>query len=93
MGDIRRVRFFSNGEDLLLKAKAVGGILRATAQGFAGKVTAPSGQAISAKGGIGPRGAFGQVIMRGPGAVDVEFGSQRRPAQAPLRSAILGRRR
>lgn len=38
--------------------------------------------------GRGPSGAFAQVIMRGPGALAIEFGSRNNAPIAPLRKAL-----
>lgn len=40
--------------------------------------------------GVGRRGAFAQVIMRGSGAKAIEFGSRNNPPLAPLRKALSG---
>lgn len=47
---------------------------------------------VTSRAGVGPRGAFAQVIMRGPRAVAIEFGTRTRPALAPLRRALFGMR-
>lgn len=46
---------------------------------------------LSVQAGVGPHGAFAQVVMRGKDAVFFEFGSKTRRALAPLRSALRGR--
>lgn len=47
---------------------------------------------LSTRHGVGPRGAFAQVIMRGSGALAVEFGTRRSAPVAPLRRALGGMR-
>lgn len=69
-------------------AAALGNI----AEGLRTRVRAADRFSVFAASGIGPQGAYGQVIMRGPGAVVEEFGSRSRPAAAPLRSALRGGR-
>lgn len=55
-----------------------------------GRVRAPAKMEVFTRFGIGPRGAFSQVIMRGDGALAVEFGTRRSRAVAPLRRALGG---
>lgn len=88
MNDIR-MRFFSDHEDRLKKAPATGWALREVADKAKGRVSAPKDQTLSVRAGVGPRGAFSQVIMRGPRATFIEFGTFRQRALAPLRSAIF----
>lgn len=38
--------------------------------------------------GVGPEGADAQVIMSGPGAIEIEFGTSKRAPLAPLRKAV-----
>lgn len=42
--------------------------------------------------GVGSRGAFGQAVMHGSGALLLEFGSERQAARAPLRNALHRKR-
>lgn len=55
-------------------------------------VGAPSRMELSTRSGIGPRGAFAQVVMSGSGAIAAEFGSRNNPPGAHLRSALRGLR-
>lgn len=48
----------------------------------------PSHLSLSARAGVGPRGAFSQVMMHGPGALTWEFGNRSRGPRAPLRRAL-----
>lgn len=41
--------------------------------------------------GVSRRGAYAQIILRGPGALTWEFGNRSRPPRAPLRRAVGGR--
>jgi hypothetical protein len=45
---------------------------------------------LSTRQGVGPRGAFGQVVMTGEGAIPIEFGSRIAAPLAPLRRALGG---
>lgn len=87
-----KVVFAQNGEDLLRKDGGVGHAMRQVAAQVRDRVNAPSNQAVSIRAGVGRRGAFSQVIMRGPGALTIEFGSRTRKALAPLRNALRGKR-
>lgn len=55
-------------------------------------VQAPSSQIVTVKRGIARSGRtgepFAQVIMRGPGALAIEFGARGGIPQAPLRKAL-----
>lgn len=44
--------------------------------------------ALSTRVGKGRNGPFAQVIMRGPGALAIEFGSRNNAPIAPLRKAL-----
>lgn len=54
------------------------------------RVKAPRGMTLRTRSGRGRRGAFSQVIMRGQGALAVEYGSRKNPPYAPLRRALKG---
>jgi hypothetical protein len=62
--------------------------LRSVAEGIAPRVAAPAGMSVSTIAGVGPRGAFAQVIMTGPRAVIIEFGGRFTAPAAPLRRAL-----
>jgi hypothetical protein len=62
--------------------------LDANAQDVRRRVLVPRHLTLSTRAGIGPRDAFSQVIMRGPGAIAYEFGGRTISARAPLRRAI-----
>jgi hypothetical protein len=94
-GEGYSLAFNSNAEPELERL-AVGALSDAAVR-IAGRVRLPSsGPAagklhLSTKRGRGPNGAFAQVIMRGPGALAVEFGTRRSRPLAPLRRALGGR--
>jgi len=56
------------------------------------KVRAPSRMTLTTRSGVGRKGAFAQVVMRGPGAVAAEFGSRNNAPGAHLRSVLRGGR-
>lgn len=85
-----RVNMLPNFEVLMRRDPAVGRGLRVVAEKVARKVRAPARFEITTRAGIGPKGAFSQVIMTGDGALTEEFGSSSRPPKAPLRSALRG---
>jgi hypothetical protein len=70
-------------------ARALGEVAKERAK----RVSAPSRFSVSTRAGVGPKGAFAQVIMRGGGAIGWEFGSIRNPPMSPLRTAVFGGRR
>jgi hypothetical protein len=82
------VKVHQDQVDELTRDPMVGHLLRGVAEKIAAKVHAPKDQAISVRGGVSRRGAFSQVLMRGPRAVFIEFGTRRQQAKAPLRSAL-----
>lgn len=50
----------------------------------------PSHLRLYTRSGYGPRGAFAQVIIAGPGAGAWEFGTRTRRAHGSLRNALRG---
>lgn len=80
---------FNGSADKTINGLSVGELGRA-ADRIAARVHLPSRAklSLSTKRGMGPRGAFSQVIMRGSGALAIEFGTRRRRAVAPLRRAL-----
>lgn len=56
------------------------------------KVRAPSRMTLTTRSGVGRKGAFAQVVMRGPGAIAAEFGSRNNAPGAHLRSVLRGGR-
>lgn len=87
---INRVHMYPDAADRLLKAPGTGWALRAVAEKAGKKVKRPKDQEIAIRAGIGHRGAFAQVMMRGPRAVFIEFGTRHQKALAPLRNAVFG---
>lgn len=87
MSDIRVV-VHSDADRQMLESQASAAALRAVAEKVSKRVRAPKEFKISTRAGVGPRGAFSQVMMDGPGAVAVEFGTHTHAAKAPLRSAL-----
>lgn len=84
-----RVKMDAQTDKKLLRDASTGWLLRATAEKVKDRVRLPSRDlSLSVRAGIGPRGAFSQVIMTGPGALAVEFGSRRHEPKAPLRAAL-----
>lgn len=64
--------------------------LEKEAQRIAARVQVPSKHRVWVKRGKGPKGAFAQVILEGPAAIAIEFGTRRSRAVAPLRRALRG---
>lgn len=91
MSDIT-VRMIASSDKELLKSEAVAQQLRDVAGKVRKKVVVRKGLVLSTRAGVGPRGAFSQVILTGPGAITEEFGTKTRPAKAPLRTALRGAR-
>ena len=56
------------------------------------QVRAPSRMTLTTRSGVGRKGAFAQLVMRGPGAVAAEFGSRTNAPGAHLRSVLRGGR-
>lgn len=90
------VRIFQGAIDSLKDDPGVAEQLRKTAQKVKGRVRAPRRMRVFTRAGVGPRGAFAQVVMEDaddpPGAVAVEFGTKDTPPLAPLRKALGGSR-
>lgn len=84
------IRIFQPGIDALRNDRGVAEELRKVANAKASRVQAPSRMTISTRAGIGPQGAFSQVMMHGAGAGAVEFGTRSRAPLAPLRRAVFG---
>lgn len=89
-GEAFSLRFHDNAEDELERLAV--GALHDAAKKIAARVRLPSTGRLRVytKRGRGPNGAFAQVIMRGPGALAVEFGTRRSRPVAPLRRAFRG---
>ncbi|MGE0133761.1 MAG: hypothetical protein AB7L91_06290 [Dehalococcoidia bacterium] len=90
MSDVR-IEMKQSGLDELYKSDDMVDGLRTFAEEIAARVDEPSHLTVRARAGVSRRGAFAQVIMRGPGALTIEFGNRSRPPKAPLRRAIGGR--
>lgn len=82
------IRMLPNWKQDLTYDPTVAQQLRLIAGDVASRVDAPSRMTITTRAGVGPRGAFAQVQMFGPGALTVEFGNRSRPPLAPLRRAL-----
>lgn len=89
MSDLRIV-VHDDADKVLLHSEATAAALRVVAEKVRKRVRAPKEFKISDRAGVGPRGAFSQVMMDGHGAVAVEFGTRSHAAKAPLRSALRG---
>lgn len=89
-GEGFRLAWHDNAEEELERLAV--GELAAAAERIKARVRLPSSGklSLSTKRGRGPNGAFAQVIMRGPGAIAIEFGTSRSRAVAPLRRALGG---
>jgi len=87
-----RIVVHDDADKAMLKSEATAAALRIVAQRVAKKVRAPKEFKISTRAGVGPHGAFSQVMMDGHGAVAVEFGTRTHPAKAPLRTALRSAR-
>lgn len=87
-----RVEILEAGITAMGEEREVVQILRDKANDLKGRVRLPSRAklTLSTRAGVGPRGAFSQVMMHGSGALAIEFGTRRRRAIAPLRSALRG---
>jgi tRNA(Ile2) C34 agmatinyltransferase TiaS len=84
-----KVHVFADADDRLKKDAGTARALRLVAEKAEHRVRAPHGYDVSVKAGRGPRGAFAQVIMRGPRAIFIEFGTRKQKPLAPLRNAIM----
>jgi len=80
----------ANADKELLKSQGIARLLRDVADRVRKKVVVRKGLTLSERAGVGPHGAFSQVILTGSGALTEEFGTKTRPAKAPLRSALRG---
>lgn len=87
------VRFSKRQLDDVLNGPAVQDELERHARRVADLASGGHGASrltFSTRKGRGPQGAFAQTIMRGDGAVAIEFGSRNNPPYAPLRRALRG---
>ena len=86
------VRMSRAGLEALKKSPAIADKLGVEADKVKARVKAPSKFEIISRRGIASGGKYGeaysQVIMRGRGAIAVEFGTRKTPALAPLRKAL-----
>lgn len=85
------VRALPEGIAQLRLEKGIARELGVIAGRYRDRVRAPSHLLVYARQGVGPRGAFSQVVMAGRGAVAIEFGTRTRRPSAPLRRAIAYR--
>lgn len=83
-----RTRVVPDYQERMKKDAGTARLLLKVADTAKSRVRAPHDQVISTKSGIGPRGAFAQLIMRGPRAIFVEFGTRTQKPLAPLRNAL-----
>lgn len=86
-----RVNFRMDGEALLKKDPGTGRLLRQVAEKVEARVKVPSGYTTTVKAGVGRHGAFSQVILHGPRAIFLEFGTKTTKALAPIRAAVFGK--
>lgn len=84
------VTIFRQEIQLIARSDDVVKFLAVQAEALASRVNAPKSQTLSTRAGIGPRGAYSQVMMKGPGALSIEFGNRRMRPIAPLRKAMSG---
>lgn len=86
------VHILEAGIKAMGEEREVVAILREKANDLKGRVRLPSRAklSLSTRAGVGPRGSFSQVMMQGSGALAIEFGTRKRRAIAPLRSALRG---
>lgn len=86
------VKFDDNIIKRIAYEKGVKTNLAEEAEKVRGRVQVPrraqSKLEVSVRSGIGGSGAYAQVIMRGPGALAIEFGSRNNAPIAPLRKAL-----
>ena len=92
MSELDRIHFVSGAEQLLAKDRGVAAALHAVATKARSSAAVPADQRLSVIAGVSRRGAFAQLVMTGPRAIFVEFGTRKQRALAPLRNAIFGRR-
>lgn len=85
------VRILHDGIRELERSPEVAALLGNEAATVQRRVRAPSHLRLSTRKGVGPRGAFAQVIMRGRGVIPIEFGSRNNAPMAPLRNALRGK--
>lgn len=87
MNDIRLIHRPDGVRELQDSAQTAAA-LGEEAERIAKRVNVPSHLTVRHRYGEGPKGAFAQVQMFGPGAIAWEFGGRRTPAHAPLRKAL-----
>jgi hypothetical protein len=83
-------KFDPNAIRRLAYEKSIVGSLAEEAAKVRARVRTPrrAQLALETRAGVGPKGAFAQVVMRGRGALAIEFGSRNNPPFAPLRKAL-----
>lgn len=86
-----RVRIFGNAVSEVCNSRGVWLELEKQAEHIKGRTTGvPHTMRLWIKRGKGPKGAFAQLIMEGPGAIAIEYGTRTRAPKAPLRKALRG---
>jgi hypothetical protein len=83
-----RVRVFNDEVAKIAEDPKVADHLAAKLRAVQGGVNPPSGMTSRVRRGVGPRGAFAQLIVRGDGAVAWEWGSVNNSPAGQLRAAL-----
>lgn len=87
---IGAVKIFTEAIESLSESEEIPPELVKAAESIASRVRAPRHLTVYTRKGVSSRGAFAQVVMRGRGAVAIEYGTARMRASAPLRNALGG---
>jgi hypothetical protein len=86
-----KVTYFADSDRKLEKDESVASALRVIAKTLEKRVQVPKGDySTTTKAGVSHKGAFAQIILKGPRAIFIEFGTTSQKALAPLRRAIFG---
>lgn len=86
-----KIKYLPNADHELSNSESTGRLLKQVADGIKPRVKMPKedGYELMTFGGRSRRGAFAQLVLRGPRAIFVEFGTKTKAAQAPLRRAVF----
>lgn len=85
-----KVNLFEAEIKALGEDKDVINLLGQEAEKVKGRVRAPKHLVVYTRKGKSRRGAFAQIVMKGQGALAIEYGSRKNPPYAPLRRAMGG---
>ena len=85
-----KVRYLPGADKKLSNDPGSARLLRAVADRIKGRVKVPKGYEVTTQSHVSRRGAFAQIVMRGPRAIFIEFGTKNDHSPlAPLRKAVF----